>query len=128
MNGTDVMGSSLSSGRVRCMAFCSEDSLCSGDGEEEDSVDGSTKSLAQARDNLLQFVVAAILLSSIVVYLISSLLFAFHQGVMVGPTPQKIESVGDCADLIAHEFPSLSNLLLIFVLPLLEDTPTPIDK
>ena len=42
--------------------------------EEEDVIDGRTKSLTQARDNLLQFVVevvAAILFSRSAVYLIS---------------------------------------------------------
>lgn len=71
------MGSSLSSGRVRCMAFWRDDDLLgSCDGEDND--DGrAAKSLTQARDNLLQLVVAAILFSSIVVYLMSSSLVLF---------------------------------------------------
>ena len=70
------MGSSLSSGRVRCMAFWRDDLLGSCDGEDND--DGrAAKSLTQARDNLLQLVVAAILFSSIVVYLMSSSLVLF---------------------------------------------------
>ena len=63
------MGSSLSNGRVRCMAFWRDDDLL-GSCDVEDDDDGRTaKSLTQARDNLLQLVVAAILFSSIVVYL-----------------------------------------------------------
>ena len=72
MKGTDVMGSSLSSGRVRCIAFCREDLLKWGDDdlEEDDDVanDGKAKSLTQARDNLLQLVVVAILFNSSAVY------------------------------------------------------------
>ena len=50
------------------------DDDCGGDleAEEEDVIDGRTKSLTQARDNLLQFVVvevAAILFSRSAVYL-----------------------------------------------------------
>ena len=58
------------------MAFWREDLLGFSDGDlddEEDDVviDGRAKSLTQARDNLLQFVVvAAILFSSNAVYLI----------------------------------------------------------
>lgn len=57
------------------MAFCKEDLLEWGDGdfEEEDDVaiDGRAKSLTQARDNLLQLVVVAMLFNSSVVYRIA---------------------------------------------------------
>ena len=80
-----MTGSSLSSGRVRCMAFWRDDDLLgSCDGEDND--DGrAAKSLTQARDNLLQLVVAAILFSSIVVYLslvlFSSLLLLIYYNI-----------------------------------------------
>ncbi len=70
MNGTDVRGSSTRRGSVRSRAFWSEDLLISfsedelpttAAAEEEESM----KSLTQARDNLLQFVVVAVMLFSI---------------------------------------------------------------